>query len=195
MISYIGPVSTIVDNPTIAIARRLRAEREARGWTIADLAELSGVSKAMISKIERTEASPTAMLLGRLSGAFGLTLSRLLAGAEDAGQRLARFADQPVWRDPETGYVRRAVSPPSGGPLELVSIEIPVGARVAYPASAFTFIHQQIWVTSGALVFHEGEVEHQLCAGDCLQLGQPVECSFANPGPERCTYLVAIVRR
>src|SRR6266478_9007342 len=65
---------------TLAIARRLRAEREARGWTIADLAALSGVSKAMISKIERAEASPTAMLLGRLSGAFGLTLSRLLAG-------------------------------------------------------------------------------------------------------------------
>ena len=188
-------MSTIVDDPTVAIARTLRAEREARGWTIADLAALSGVSKAMISKIERAEASPTAMLLGRLSGAFGLTLSRLLAGAEEAGQRLARCADQPVWRDPETGYVRRAVSPPSGGPLELVSVEIPPGARIAYPASAFTFIHQQIWVTGGTLIFREGEIEHRLAAGDCLQLGQPVECAFANPGPGPCTYLVAIVRR
>src|SRR5258708_40120814 len=99
-------MSTIVDDPTIAIARTLRAEREARGWTIADLAELSGVSKAMISKIARAEASPTAMLLGRLSGAFGLTLSRLLPGAEDAGQRPARFADQPGGRRPETGSTR-----------------------------------------------------------------------------------------
>ena len=55
-------MSTIVDDPTLAIARTLRAEREARGWSIADLAQLSGVSKAMISKIERAEASPTAML-------------------------------------------------------------------------------------------------------------------------------------
>jgi transcriptional regulator with XRE-family HTH domain len=188
-------MSTIVDDPTIAIARPLRAARAARSWTIADLAELSGVSKAMISKIERAEASPTAMLLGRLSGAFGLTLSRLLAGAEAAGQRLARFADQPVWCDPETGYVRRAVSPPSGGPLELVSVEIPPGARIAYPASAFTFIHQQIWVIGGTLMFREGDIEHHLAAGDCLQLGQPVECAFANPGPGPCTYLVAIVRR
>src|SRR5258708_6536997 len=126
-------MSTIVDDPTLAIARRPRAQREARGWTIADLAALSGVSKAMISKIERAEASPTAMLLGRLSGAFGLTLSRLLAGAEEAGQRLARWADQPVWRDPETGYVRRAVSPPSGGPLELVAVAIPAVGRRAPP--------------------------------------------------------------
>jgi transcriptional regulator with XRE-family HTH domain len=188
-------MSTIVDDPSAAIARTLRAEREGRGWSIADLAALSGVSKAMISKIERAEASPTAMLLGRLSGAFGLTLSRLLAGAEEAGRRLVRFAEQPVWRDPETGYVRRAVSPPTGGPLELVSVEIPPGARIAYPASAFTFIHQQIWVLGGMLIFREGDVEHRLSAGDCLQLGQPVECAFANPGPESCTYLIAIVRR
>src|SRR4051812_487575 len=162
MISYIGRMSTIVDDPSAAIARTLRAEREGRGWSIADLAALSGVSKAMISKIERAEASPTAMLLGRLSGAFGLTLSRLLAGAEEAGRRLVRFAEQPVWRDPETGYVRRAVSPLTGGPLELVSVEIPPGARIAYPASAFTFIHQQIWVLGGMLIFREGDVEHRL---------------------------------
>lgn len=188
-------MDTIVDDAATRLALTLRNEREARGWSQGDLAARSGVSKAMISKIERAEASPTATLLGRLSGAFGLTLSRLLAGAEDAGRRLARFADQPVWRDPETGYVRRAVSPPSGGPLELVSVEIPSGARIAYPASAFTFIHQQIWVTGGTLIFREGEIEHRLAVGDCLQLGRPVECAFANPGPGPCTYLVAIVRR
>ena len=56
------------------LAQRLKAEREARNWSLAELAERSGVSKAMISKIERDEVSPTAALLGRLSGAFGLSL-------------------------------------------------------------------------------------------------------------------------
>ena len=65
-----------------SLAARLRMEREARGWSLSDLAQRFGVSRAMISKVERAEASPTAALLGRLSGAFGLTLSTLLARAE-----------------------------------------------------------------------------------------------------------------
>ena len=75
-------MSTIIDDPTPRLATTLRLEREARAWSLAGLAERSGVSKAMISKIERGEASPTAALLGRLSGACGLSMSTLLARAE-----------------------------------------------------------------------------------------------------------------
>jgi transcriptional regulator with XRE-family HTH domain len=185
-------MSTIMDDP---LAARLRVEREARGWTLADLAARAAVSKAMISKIERAEASPTAALLGRLSGAFGLTLSQLLARAETADARLARAAAQPVWRDPETGYVRRALSPAVGGALELTEVTLPPGARVAYPAAAFAFIQQQIWVLVGRLSFTEGERVHRLEAGDCLQLGPPADCAFVNDGRTPCRYLVAVVRR
>lgn len=188
-------MSTIMYDPTSAIAMRLRKERETRAWSIADLAERSTVSKAMISKIERGEASPTAMLLGRLSGAFGLTISTLLSRAEESGGRIARFEDQLIWQDPETGYVRRSVSPPTGEPLELVHVELPAGAQVSYPASAYTFIHQQIWVLDGLLVFQSGETKYQLSQGDCLQLGPPAHCSFINSGTKSCSYLVAIVRR
>src|SRR3954470_4974416 len=113
-------MSTICNDPTHGISHRLRLEREARQWSLGTLADRSGVSKAMISKIERGEASPTATLLGRLSGAFGLTLSTLLARAEDGGGRLWRAADQPQWRDPASGYIRRQVSPRSDLPLELI---------------------------------------------------------------------------
>jgi transcriptional regulator with XRE-family HTH domain len=187
-------MSIIVDETTSIVAERVRAEREARGWTIAELAQRSGVSKAMISKLERVEASPTAMLLGRLAGAFGLTLSTLLARAETAGRRLARRTEQQRWRDPETGYVRQAVSPAAGGPLDLVRVELPARTRVTYPRFTYAFLHQQIWVLEGTLVFREGDVEHQLEAGDCLQLGAPSDCTFANPADRPCQYLVAVVR-
>lgn len=178
-----------------AIAERLRLERENRGWSLSDLAERSGVSKAMISKIERSEASPTATVLGRLSGAFGLPLSVLLALAERAGDRLSRAGDQPVWTDPETGYTRRAVSLPNGGLLELVEVTLPAGVRIPYPASAFAFQRQQIWLISGQLDFQEGEVLHHLAPGDCLELGAPSACVFFNPGKEPARYLVALTRR
>ncbi len=67
-------MSTLLDDPGPRIAARLRLERDSRGWSLADLAERSGVSKATISKIEREEVSPTAVILVRLAGAFDLTL-------------------------------------------------------------------------------------------------------------------------
>jgi len=186
----------MINDPTDQLSRRLRAERETRGWTVAELAERSGVSRAMISKVERAEASPTAALLGRLSGAFGLTLSTLLARAEGSdGSRLLRARQQPLWQDPKTGYLRRTLSPATGGPLELVRIELPAGGRVAYPAAAFAFLRQQIWVISGTLTFTEGEIEHWLEAGDCLELGPPADCEFHNREGDPCIYLVALVRR
>lgn len=183
------------EDPTDAISASLKRERLARGWSLADLSERSGVSKAMISKIERGEASPTATVLGKLSGAFGLALSALLALAESRGERISRRASQPVWKDPETGYVRRSLSPAGSGVLELLEIELPPQVRVPYPATAFAIQHQQILVTRGTLVFQEGAAEHRLEAGDCLQLGPPAECSFFNTGREACRYLIALARR
>jgi transcriptional regulator with XRE-family HTH domain len=178
-----------------ALAAAVLAAREAQGLSASALAERSGVSRAMIAKIERAEAQPTAALLGRLSGALGLTLSELIARAEHADGRIARSADQPVWTDPDSGYTRRAISPASGGTLELVEVVLPAGARVAYPADTYAFIHQQLWVLDGVLHFLEGEVWHELAEGDCLTLGAPADCVFSNPGARRCRYLVALTRR
>lgn len=181
------------------LAATLRSERERHGWPIAELAERSGVSKAMISKVERGEASPTAALLGRLSGALGRTLSELLAAAEAAGDgdgdgRLARRADQPTWRDPESRYERRAVSPP-GSDVQLVEVALPRGEEVSYPADSYAFIQQWIWVLDGTLTFAEGDAEHVLKAGDCLRLGAPAACAFANRSRSTCRYAVVVTRR
>lgn len=178
-----------------AIAATLQAARQARGLSGGALADRSGVSRAMISKIERGETQPTAALLARLSAALGMTLSELVAQAEQDQRRLVRRQDQPTWTDPDTGYTRRAVSPASGGPLELVEVELPSGAEVAFPAEAYLLTHHQIWVLDGRLTFREGDVEHDLGTGDCLQLGSPQACAFINRSGEPCRYLVALARR
>jgi transcriptional regulator with XRE-family HTH domain len=184
-----------MDELTRSLAERLKRERLARDWAIAELAERSGVSAAMISKVERGEANATAVLLGRLSAAYGLTLSTLLAGVDQGAGRLARRADQPEWRDPETGYLRRSVSPRPGGPLEIIEVELPPGAKVAYPASAYVFLHHQVWLLEGELALREGGAEHRLAAGDCLEFGPPAEVMYANPGEAPCRYVVVIGRR
>jgi transcriptional regulator with XRE-family HTH domain len=187
-------MSTMMD-PTPIIAARIRAAREVRGWSLADLAAHSGVSRAMISKIERGEASPTAALLARLSGALEMTMSALLAGAETAQDRVIRAANQPVWTDPATGYVRRSVNPPTGFPIDVVEVVLPAGAVVAAPASSYAFLRHLIWVREGELRFIEGGHVHQLGPGDCLELGEPSDCAYENRSAAPCRYVVIVLRR
>ncbi|CAI0761801.1 MULTISPECIES: helix-turn-helix domain-containing protein [Serratia] len=184
-----------LDNLNQRIGARIRIEREARHWSLSDLAERAGVSRAMVHKIERGDSSPTAMLLGRLSGAFGLSMSKLIARAETQEGRLMRQQDQPVWVDPDSGYIRRHVSPQSDMPLDLVRIELPAGAEIPMPASAYAFMRQLLWVLSGSLVFQEGETRHEMAEGDCLELGPPTDCVFKNESAETCIYLVVVMNK
>jgi transcriptional regulator with XRE-family HTH domain len=187
-------MSTIVNDPTPLLAARLKQQREARGWSIGQLAERADVSKGMISKIERGEASPTAALLGRLSGALSVTMSALLAGHESVSPDVRRVGAQHIWTDPETGYERRQVLAGQRMPLELVEVVLPPKAVVDMPASAYAFIRQAIWVLAGQLKFVEGKSVKQLRQGDCLELGEPAPCRFENATDKPCRYLVAVVR-
>jgi transcriptional regulator with XRE-family HTH domain len=185
----------IEDDFSHLIASRIHSERTSRGWSLAELARASGVSKAMLSAIERGDTSPTAMLLVRIAGAFNMTLSSLIARAELGGGGLLKEKDQPRWVDPETGYRRRHLSPASDMPLELIHVELPEGASTSFPASAYAFIRQQIWLIAGRLDFLEGGTVHEMHAGDCLALGSPADCTFRAPGPGPAVYLVALVRQ
>jgi len=190
-----------------AFGERLRGERRARGWPIERLAAASGVSRAMISKIERGESSPTAVVLGKLSAALELSVSELLAPAgqatassdTDAGSRarrgglVRRAADTPEWRDPDTGYLRRQVSTPRF-PAAVTEVTLPPGAHVPYPAGAYAFIAQLVLVLSGQLTLTDGPDRHLLAAGDTFELGEPRPREFRNDSAGDCRYLVIVTR-
>ncbi|MBA4712214.1 MULTISPECIES: XRE family transcriptional regulator [Citrobacter] len=183
-------MNTIEDSINQRIAARIRIERESRGWSLTELAERAGVSRAMIHKIERGESSPTATLLGRLSGAFGISMSMLIARAEMQEGKLLRFADQPIWHDPQSHYLRRHVSPRSDLPIDLVQIELPAGSDIPMPAASYVQARQLLWLQQGELVFVEGDTRHEMKAGDCLELGPPNDCRFINETAQSCVYLV-----
>ena len=202
-------MTTISNSPDVTaeqaagqLARQITAEREARGWTQATLAGRAGVSKAAVSRIERGEMSPTAVTLLRLAGAFDLTLAGLLLRAESAGggehERLSRAAQQPEWRDPDTGYTRRQLFAAPTHPLETVQVTLPAGASVTLPASSYAHIQQLVWVQSGELRLTERrapDLTWDLAAGDCLGFGAPCDVTFENPAEQPCTYAVFVARR
>jgi transcriptional regulator with XRE-family HTH domain len=187
--------ATIVDSHTARIAERIHLEREARAWSLAELAARSGVSRAMISKIERCEASPTATVLVRLASAFDLTLGSLIARAETQPERLVRLEDQPLWRDPASGYVRRQVFERADHPIELVRVELPAGARVGLPASSYARIRQVVWVIDGQLAIEQAGQTYTLRSGDCFGFGPPTDTTFANETEHPCVYVVIVARR
>jgi transcriptional regulator with XRE-family HTH domain len=186
-------MSISLDETGPRIAARLRLERDSRGWSLADLAERSGVSKATISKIERDEVSPTAVVLVRLAGAFDLTLAGLLLRAEGQG-RLTRASEQPLWRDPKTGYLRKQVFSRPDHPLEVIEVDLPAKQQVVLPASSYAHIRQAVWVRSGNLVISEAGERHLLGPGDCLGFGPPSEVTFANETSAPCAYVVVLAR-
>ena len=113
--------------------------------------------------------------------------------AETKEGRLLRKEDQPVWTDPQSGYVRRHVSPCSDMPLDLVRVELPPGVEIPMPASAYAFLRQLIWVLDGSLIFFEGPVRHAMEEGDCLELGPPADCMFKNESSRPCIYTVVVL--
>lgn len=174
-------------------ARRLRSLRREAGLTLEELAKSSGVSRAMISRIERGEASPTAVLLARLSTALGHSLSSFFA-EESLSSPVVRRADQHVWTDPETGYVRRALSPPgSTSPVDLVEVSLPAGESVRFPPQASsTGIMQHVWVMEGTLTMAVGDDGYRLEEGDCLYHDIGRGHTFENRTGNAVRYLVAL---
>jgi transcriptional regulator with XRE-family HTH domain len=175
------------------LAERLLRLRSQRNWTLDDLAQRSGVSRATLSRLERGETSPTASLLNRLCHAHGLSLSRLLAEIEARPVRRLALAEQATWRDPETGYQRRMVSPPSTGfAAELVAAELPAGARVAYDQPAVAGLEHHVLLLDGRLdLTVDGEC-HPLQPGDSLRFRLWGPNAFEAPGPSAARYLIAV---
>jgi transcriptional regulator with XRE-family HTH domain len=176
-------------------ARRVHDLRTGLGLSLEALAAHTGVSRSMISVIERGESSPTAVLLEKLSVGLGVPLASLFDAPAPAAVPVARRAEQPLWRDPASGYRRRNVSPRGiGSPIQIVDVELPPGARVAYETGARgTLVHQQVWVLDGAIEVTVGTTTHALHTGDCLAhvLDQPI--AFHNPGTEAARYAVVLV--
>ena len=161
----------------------MRAAREAQGLSASALAERSGVSRAMIAKIERAEAQPTAALLGRLSGALGLTLSELVARAEHADRRLARAAEQPTWTDPDSGYTRRALSPAAAGRSSSSRSTLPGRApRSPIRPTPTRSSTSRSGCSTARCASSRATTVHELAPGDCLQLGPPRRLRVQQPG-------------
>jgi transcriptional regulator with XRE-family HTH domain len=177
------------------LGARLAELRAEHGWSLGELAERSGVSRSTLSRAERAETSPTAALLNRLCAVYGRTMSQLLSEVEAAPAPVVRAADQPVWQDRASGFVRRSVSPPHPALRgELVEGRLTAGADIAYDRPPVAGLEQHIWVLEGALQVTAQDTEHRLGAGDCLRMRVWGPTRFRCTAGEGVRYVLAVVR-
>ncbi len=175
------------------IGARIRDLRSGKSLTLEALAHKADVSRAMLSRIERGESSPTAQLLNKVCGGLGVTLSTLFADTDTPPKPLSRRADQPTWRDPATQYLRRSISPPgTGSPVDITEIEFPPSATVAFDSQRLTNADQHIWVLQGLLDLQIGEELYHLETGDCLMMRFDQPILFRNPTEHPTRYAVII---
>jgi transcriptional regulator with XRE-family HTH domain len=183
------------DTVDTRLGLRLAELRTEHGWSLGELSDRSGVSRSTLSRAERAEISPTASLLNRLCAVYGRTMSQLLSEVEAEPAPVVRTADQPLWRDQASGFVRRSVSPPHSALRgELVEGRLTTGADIAYDRPPLAGLEQHIWVLEGALEVTAQDTEHHLGTGDCLRMRVWGPTRFRCTAPEGVRYLLAVVR-
>ena len=186
-----APKDTDIDR---RLAERLRGLRTGRGWSLDELAERSGISRATLSRLENAAVSATAAVLGKLCAVHGLTMSRLMYLVEQDFTPLIPRADQTEWTDAETGFTRRVVSPPADALNgEVLDCRLEPGRKIAYEASPRPGLEHHLVMQDGYLSVTVEGVTHTLKAGDCLRYRLDGESAFATPPDSAARYLLFIV--
>jgi len=118
-----------------------------------------------------------------------------MAEAEARPPSLILPAEQARWTDPESGYRRRAVSPPAPGlRAELVEVHMPAGAFVSFDASPIAGLEHHLWMLEGWLALEVEGSTFELHTGDCLRYLLTGPVSFRGKGKRGARYVVAIVQ-
>ena len=148
----------------------------------------------MISLIERGKSSSTAVVLEKIATGLGVPLASLFDDPSAAVNPMSRRGDRATWRDPQSGYVRRNISPAEfPSPIQIVEVVFPAGARVAYETGPRDVrIHQQIWVQEGSIEVTVGQVTHTLSDDDCLAMRLDEPTAFRNRTRKPARYVVIL---
>lgn len=171
------------------LGARIKALRGERGWSLDALAGWSGVSRATLSRLENAEVSPTMVVLGKLCAAFGLTLSRLMHMVEGEFEPLIREPEQTVWVDAQTGFSRRAISPPASTLAgEAIEGRLKPGTCIEYDRPPRRGLEHHLVMLDGALRLTVDGRTFDLSAGDCLRYQLLGPSRFEAPDSQAARY-------
>jgi transcriptional regulator with XRE-family HTH domain len=176
-----------------SIGTTIKATREVQQLSINDLARRAGVSKSVVSRIEQGLTSPTAVMLAKLAEGMTVSLSSLLRGELGPPVHIQTLDEQPIFKDPKSGLLRRTLSPVSPDAMvEIVHNSLPT-KKVAGPFPAHsTGTQEHVVVLSGKIEVQVGRRLFSLEAGDAAQFVADIEHSVKNVGTKRAEWMLVI---
>jgi len=175
------------------LGERLRALRRERGLTLEVLAGRSGVSRAMLSKLERGEKNPTLVVAAKVAEGLGVSLSQLVGVEERVEVVVVPRVRRMVMRDPETGCERQLLSPSFGGRgIEFIRNVVPEGSTSGEFPAHRRGVEEYLVVERGRLRAFIGGEDHLLDEGDALYFEADVTHRFDNAGEGECSYYLVI---
>lgn len=178
------------------LGARVKEIRRRRGLTLEDLAERAGVSRAMISKVERGEKNPTLVVAAKVAEGLGVAFSELLGVEERREIVVVPRGRRMVVRDPGTGFERQLLSPTFGGSgVEFVRNVVPRGSTSGEFPPHRRGVEEYVVVEKGRLRAFIGGEEHLLEEGDALYFEADVSHRFDNVGNDECSYYLVIVSK
>jgi len=174
------------------LGKRVRRERVKRALSLSDLEERSGVSRSMISAIERGTKASTIVLLDRIATALSTTLATLLTPQVHGRVVVLRHAEQTVAKDP-SGWQRRILSPVLPGvEFELMRTTLDGGVDAGVFAAHGRGSREYVAVEKGKLRLTLDGERYDLATGDSIYYDGDCEHGFANLGRSECVYYLAM---
>ena len=178
---------------TNRLASRLKDLRLQANWSLDQLALISGISRATLSRMENSEVSPTTEMLSKLCAAYGLTLSHLLSMVEETHVPLVHQSDQPIWQDSDLGFTRTSISPPSKSlKSELLMCAIEAGKKIRYDDPTLPGLEHHLYLLEGALTVTVETTAYSLKAGDCLRYHSYGKTAFETPADQSARYILVL---
>lgn len=150
------------------LGRRLKKLRGDKGWSLEVLANASGVSRSMLSEIEREKANPTLTVTFRIARAFGLTLQELIESAEATASKIQviRASDRAqVYRSDKQCEIRTLSPLNLEKDVEFYQVSLRVGGVLRSQAH-YEGTREFLTVEEGSVRIESGTDTDDLSKGD-----------------------------
>jgi len=190
-----APTRDVPEPPRVGSA--LQQLRQSQGLSLDDLSRKAGVSKSMLSQIERNQANPTVAVVWRLSNALGVPLSDLIGSRKHATPAITTVAAHatPTLRSPDGKCTLRILGPIDlAGQFEWYELAVQPGGALRSDAHE-PGSREHLSVLSGSLEVTSGEVKHRLKAGETARYAVDVAHAIANPGRAAASALLVVLHR
>ena len=178
------------------LGRRVKKLRSDRGWSLEELASASGVSRSMLSEIERERANPTLSVTYRIARAFGLTLQDLIESADCASSiQIIRADDRAqIFRSDKQCQIRTLSPLNLEKDVEFYELRLPVGGALRSQAHV-DGTREFLTVEEGTVELQSGSSNEALAKGDSATYRADVAHSIVNAGKREAVLFLVVIYR